>query len=160
MFTKAVFRALFLFSFSSCHVLYLLQTSRNRSSWVTTSSHPDNTFSQCLLSVSIRTCSPNREVKMSSLHWPVSLWVKKMRLGSSLHMVSLHIYCLKNATLEAHYIWPASINIASKTRLWKLIMHGQLLYICDDHTWGLASALWLSELFTCSTQILQPPSIL
>ena len=28
------------------------------------------------------------------------------------------------------------------------------LLSCDDYTWGLASALWLSELFTCSTQIL------
>ena len=41
MFTKAVFRALFLFSFSLCHVLYLLQISRNWSSWVTTSWHSD-----------------------------------------------------------------------------------------------------------------------
>ena len=46
MFTKAVFGALFLFSFSSCHVLYLLQTSRNWSSWVTTSSHTDITWHQ------------------------------------------------------------------------------------------------------------------
>ena len=85
---------------------------------------------QCLLSVSIRTYSPDREVKMSSCwiyltpHWPVSLWAK-MRLGSPLHMASLHIYCLKNMNLEAHYAWPASINMASKTRHWKPITHGQ-----------------------------------
>ena len=59
-----------------------------------------HTFSWCLLSVSIRTCLFNKEVKMSScwvystIHWPVSLWVKTW-LESSLHMISLHTHCLK-----------------------------------------------------------------
>ena len=37
----------------------------------------------------------------STLHWPVSLWAKKTRLESPLHMISLHKHCLKNATSEA-----------------------------------------------------------
>ena len=88
------------------------------------------TFSRCLLSVSIRTCSSDREAKMSSYwvyltsHWPVPLWAKT-RPESPLHMVSLHIYCLKNTNSEAHYAWPASINIAQKTRLQKLMTHSQ-----------------------------------
>ena len=101
--------------YTFCHTLYKC--------WGRQQTH---TFSWCLLSVSIRTCSPNRETKMSScwvystLHWPVSLWAKKNAtwklithgqppyilpqkcdFGSSLHMASLHKHCLKNATSEA-----------------------------------------------------------
>ena len=54
-------------------------------------------------------------------------------------------YCdLNNFTVKNQYLLPL---------IWETLN-------CDDHTWGLASALWLSELPTCSTQILQPPSIL
>ena len=38
---------------------------------------------------------------------PSQILPQKCDFGSSLHMASLHKYCLKNVTSEAHYTWPS-----------------------------------------------------
>ena len=59
---------------------------------------------------------------------------KTMWLKSSLHIVSLYIYCLKNATSKAHYTWLVSINIASKHNL-RSSLHIISLHFIDQTHW-------------------------
>ena len=139
MFTKAVFEALFLFSFFSCHVLYLLQTSRNTTLlkfsscyWLTLWHYVTLILLSCLSSLLLQS-----QLSFSSLKPSATL--KALTLSSLRSQLSK---TLRHSFNTLRTITQKSLNSRTTMNLWFLKLSSfKTLSVC----WTTLLSLWLKR---------------